>query len=477
MELLDRAVVPARLSLIYRSGHTMGYNPKLNTWERLPADTAELIRWLRAGRGRDALAAHLMRRFGYEAGHARARIQEIIQWCILRRLLYLDGEPAIPALTLPENPLSAVYWICTQACNLRCSYCYQDADVARKHELSTAEAKQLVDQAVEVGASTFVFTGGEPFVRRDLLEIARYSRDRGLRTNVITNGHYITKKTIGEVASIFHQITVSLDHMIPEHHDEVRGKGSWKHAVNASELILAAGVSLDVNSTLSRLGLKDVGELLRLGERFRIGRQRIVPQFPMGRGGNNRRTELTPDEVLNLGDTLNAAKQALAEDGHVPASLEGNYSTKRMRRNHCGAGLSEISVDPEGWVYPCRLLQYPNLKGDNIRTRSLREIYADSVPLREARARRAETLQPCRTCIIREHCGGGCRGIHTSFTQDPGRAHPLFCAFLRGTFEAEAWASTGELPPPRTIQFHEPIPHPEQLIPVSAIVRKTTQTP
>jgi radical SAM protein with 4Fe4S-binding SPASM domain len=474
MELLDRVVVPTRLSLIYRSGDTMGYNPGLNTWERLPDDTAELIRWLRAGRERKLLVAHMMRRFGYEAGHAGARIQEITQWCILRRLLYLDSEPVIPALIFPDNPLSAMYWICTQACNLRCSYCYQDANVARQNELSTAEAKHLVDQATEVGASRFVFTGGEPFVRRDLLEVARHSRERGLRTNVITNGHYITKKTIAEVASTFHHITVSLDHMIPEHHDEIRGKGSWRHAVNAIELILEAGISLDVNSVLSRLGLKDVAELLRLGEKFRVGRHRIVPQYPMGRGGNNRGTELSSDEVLNLGDTLNTAKQALAEGRHLPTSLEGNYSTKRKRTNHCGAGLSEISVDPEGWVYPCRLLQYPHLKSDNIRTRSLRQIYAESLPLRESRARRADLLQPCRTCIIREHCGGGCRGIHASFTQDPGRAHPLFCAYIRGTFEVEAWASTGKVPPPRTVQFQNPPSSLGEIIPVSAVVRKST---
>jgi MoaA/NifB/PqqE/SkfB family radical SAM enzyme len=77
---------------------------------------------------------------------------------------------------LPSHPLSTVYWICTQACNLRCTYCYQDASVARDRELSTAEGYDLVDQAIEAGARTFVFTGGEPFHRRD-----QKSRRRRLR--------------------------------------------------------------------------------------------------------------------------------------------------------------------------------------------------------------------------------------------------------------------------------------------------------
>ena len=96
-------------------------------------------------------------------------------------MLYLDQEPKSPEIVHPANTLETVYWICTQLCNLRCTYCYQDATVRRPHELSTDEGKSLVDQTVAAGADTFIFTGGEPFSRPDLLEIARYSKSRGFR--------------------------------------------------------------------------------------------------------------------------------------------------------------------------------------------------------------------------------------------------------------------------------------------------------
>ncbi len=451
--MLDRVVVPARLALIYRAGKTLGYNPGLNTWKMLDDDVAEALRWLRAKRERKALAEHLARRFDYSQSHAEERLRRILGWCVLHRMLYLDEEPKIRDIGPDAHSLESVYWICTQACNLRCAYCYQNATVSRPHELSTAEAKDLIGQTVEAGASTFIFTGGDPFVRRDLLELARCSRDSGLRTHVITNGHYITRKNLDQVSEVFDNVTISVDGVM-EHHDRSRGRGTWAHAVNAIELLVEAGVSVDVNSVLTKFGLADVKELLLLVDKWKIGEHRILPQFPMGRGDASRDDELAEEDLLRLGDYLYNARREITRDAVTTrTAVEGSYSTRMTRRNHCGAGLSEIAVDPEGWIYPCKLLQYARFKTSNIRDLRLAAIFAEHPILREVRARTADTLYPCKTCIIKNHCGGGCRGIHFSFTNDYIKAHPLFCAYLRHIFEVAAWSSTGDVPPPRKIEF------------------------
>ncbi len=474
LNVLERVVVPSRFALIYRSGETLGYNPGINLWERLDEDSAEVIRWLRAGRDRCSLEEHLERRFGCTQARAKERLQSILRWCILRRLLYLDQEPSLPAITHPPHPLVTIYWICTQACNLRCTYCYQDAAKARPNELSTAEGKNLIDQAAEIGIRTFIFTGGEPFWRRDLLEIAHYSRNRGLETNVITNGHFITKKNVKEVADVFNNVTISLDHGISEHHDRNRGKGSWARAVKAIDLLLEADVNnIDVNSTLSQFGLQDIEELLRFGKNRRIGQHRIIPQFPMGRGADARDGELSPNEILSVGDRIYYANCSLVEERETQIEPEGTYSTKLIRRNHCGAGLSEVSVDPEGWVYPCRLLQYPGFRTDNIRERKLVDIVTDHPILTSIRATVADTLYPCKTCIIKNHCGGGCRGIQFSFTHDYIKAHPLFCAYLRRTFEVQAWSSTGAVPASRKTEFSDMPVALSKVIPLSTVVRRS----
>ena len=307
---------------------------------------------------------------------------------------------------------------------------------------------------MESEAATFVITGGEPFTRRDLLEVARYSKSRGLRTNVITNGQYIRQKNVEEVARVFDRVTVSLDHGLPEHHDRHRGPGSWKRALNAIDLLIEAGVQVDVNSVLTKLGLRDVKELLQLIRSRRIGTHRITPQFPMGRGANSRDDQLTPTELLQVDEHLTKAGQNL--DGHGPRlTQEGAYTQKGMLRNHCGAGLSEVSVDPEGWVYPCRLLQYPKLRSQNIREARLVDIFDKDPLLRWNRGRTADTVHPCKTCIIKNQCGGGCRGIHMSLSEEYLEPHPMFCAYLRRGFEAEAWSSTGSVPAARKAKFHK----------------------
>lgn len=372
--MLNRVVVPSRFALIYRAGKTLGYNPGLNIWEPLDEDTAEVIRWLRAGRNRNNLEEHLVKRFSYTPIMAEERLQTILKWCILRRLLYLDQEPPTPEITQPANPLATIYWICTQGCNLRCTYCYQSATVARPNELSTEEGKNLVDQALELGVRTFVFTGGEPFSRHDLLEIASYSRNRGLQTSVITNGHFITEKNVQDVAAIFNRVTISLDHSIPEHHDRHRGQGACQKAIHGIDLLLQSGANVDVNSVLSRSGLKDLNELIRFIHDRPIGQHRITTQFPMGRASSTRSEELTASELLDFCTQISQAKLNVARDEGNKIKPEGNYSTKGNCRNHCGAGLSEISVDPEGWIYPCKLLQYPQFRTANIRDQRLKRL-------------------------------------------------------------------------------------------------------
>jgi len=455
MNLLTRVVVPSRLALICRGPDTLGYNPGLNTWEPLSEEAAELLRWLRAGRDRTRLADHFQERFGYSATEASATVRRILEWCVLRRMLYLEQQPEVAIPTYDKHQVVSVYWICTQACNLRCAYCYQNAAHARSNELSTAEAMTLVDQTVDLGANGFIFTGGEPFVRSDLLDIARYARARGLGTSVITNGHYISADNAAEVAQLFDGISVSLDSGTARHHDNCRGKGSWEKAAEAIDLLLAAGATVDVNSVLTHFGLADVEELISFVRARRIREHRIVPQFPMGRGGahRSRPADLTPSEVLGLNTRLRNADSACTTTEASPLSPEGTNTKKMVRRTHCGAGLSEVSVDPEGWVFPCRLLQYPRFRTDNVRERPLTEIVANHPALKGIRATVVDRLEPCKTCIIKYHCGGGCRGIQFSFTHDYVKAHPLFCAYLRSSFEEQAWNSSGMEPQPRRAEF------------------------
>jgi radical SAM protein with 4Fe4S-binding SPASM domain len=180
----------------------------------------------------------------------------------------------------------------------------------------------------------------------------------------------------------------------------------------------------------------------------------------MGRGNLESNDDLSPQDLLGLSDRVVASQRAVhhaqdVEEGQGRVRREGDYSRKGLRRQHCGAGLSEISVDPEGWVYPCKLLQYAQYQGENIRVKRLKEIYSNGYVMQEARRQIADNLTPCRTCIIKNYCGGGCRGIHASFSENHDGTNPLFCAYLRRSFEAGIWQESNMAIAPRRGDFNE----------------------
>jgi len=173
----------------------------------------------------------------------------------------------------------------------------------------------------------------------------------------------------------------------------------------------------------------------------------------MGRGAKAKEEELTSNQLIGLNDRILGL--VARDDSEVASQLrvEGDKGQKGMIRQHCGAGLSEVSVDPEGWVYPCRLLQYPQFRTLNVREHRIAEIYEQHPVLKTIQTTKVKQLSPCNTCIIRDACGGGCRGIHFSYEGEYATAHPLFCAYLRRSFEGQAWRSTGSIPPARRAQF------------------------
>lgn len=103
-------------------------------------------------------------------------------------------------------------WNYTNACNLRCIHCYQRADRPLSDELSTQERRAIVSELSEAGVVSMAFSGGEPLMRKDFLEVAKYAADRNMYVSLATNGTLIN----GEVAhrlkeSQVQYVEVSLD--------------------------------------------------------------------------------------------------------------------------------------------------------------------------------------------------------------------------------------------------------------------------
>ena len=117
-----------------------------------------------------------------------------------------------------------VSWMTTNQCNLKCVHCYQDAEEATERELTTDEAKKMIDEIARAGFKIMIFSGGEPLLRPDIYELVAHAASRGLRPVFGSNGTLITDevarrlKEAGAAA-----MGISVDSLDAAKHDKFRG--------------------------------------------------------------------------------------------------------------------------------------------------------------------------------------------------------------------------------------------------------------
>jgi MoaA/NifB/PqqE/SkfB family radical SAM enzyme len=144
-------------------------------------------------------------------------------------------------------------WLYTNYdCNLRCSYCVAKSgpNVPRR-ALGLSNVQRLVDEAVELGFSDVFFTGGEPFILKDIYDMLAYSSAR-IKTTVLTNAMLLRNKRLDKLCEIANDnliVQVSLDGGRPEDHDAYRGKGSWAKTVESIKLLQERGFRVRLSTT------------------------------------------------------------------------------------------------------------------------------------------------------------------------------------------------------------------------------------
>jgi radical SAM protein with 4Fe4S-binding SPASM domain len=347
-----------------------------------------------------------------------------------------------PKATAAEKfvPL-VVSWNVTRKCNLKCPHCYINAtNEELKNELSTEEAKMLIDQISEVSRPLLILSGGEPLLRQDVFELIRYGTEKGLRMGLGSNGVLIDEATATKLKEAgVKTVSISLDSSIPERHDEFRGvSGSWKKAVSAIKALRENGVLVQVNTTVTQQNYGEIDEIMSLAEQLGVENFHLFFLVPTGRGA--KIADISPAMYEGMIKTTFAktAKHKL----NVRPSCAPQFMriAKDMRLDMrqwirgCIAGLYYCRVYPNGEITPC---PYLPIKLGNIREKSFREIWFTSEVFKALRD--FDALKgKCGVCDYRSLCGG-CRarayGLSSDFIDFCGDLHEP--AELKGDYLAE----------------------------------------
>lgn len=341
-----------------------------------------------------------------------------------------------------------IAWESTVACNLACVHCRACAQTEpAPDELTTEEMKALLDDIASFSSPIFIISGGEPLMRKDVFEVARYARMRGLRVAMSPNGTLITDAVAREMAaSGIARVSVSIDGSGPAQHDGVRGvAGAFDAAMEGLAACRANSIGFQLNTTVMRQNLEDLPDIQRLALRLEAEAWHVFMLVPTGRGRAD--DEITPTEyeaVLNwVYETARTSPVPIRvtcgpqfmrivatrrrADGD-PTGLvrpwgSDAHSHLDSSSRGCLAGNGYCFVSHKGDVYPCGYL--PLLAG-NVRERSFRQIYQESELFQMLRDY-SRLEGKCGACEFVKICGG-CRARALSMTGNVLAEEP-FCTY------------------------------------------------
>ena len=342
-----------------------------------------------------------------------------------------------------------IAWEITRRCNLRCVHCRSSSqlEVEGHPDFSLDEAKRVLDDIRSYASPVVVLSGGEPLLRPDVFDIARYGTALGLRMCLATNGSLVTADTCRQITeSGIRMVSLSLDGSTAAVHDDFRNQpGAFDGVMNAIRLFNAHNIDFLVNSSFTKRNQDEAPKIHQLVKSLGATAWYLFMIVPTGRGEEIMAELIPPDEyaaMLNWHyDMEKEEDELLVRPTCAPqyyrvvlqrAKQEGERFKRRTLKfstggsKGCLAGQLICMIDVDGNVLPC---SYFPLPAGNIRHQSFREIWEESPLFLEMRDF-AGYKDHCGRCEYLNVCGG-CRARAWAVTGDYLAGEP-FCSHRPG---------------------------------------------
>ena len=345
-----------------------------------------------------------------------------------------SGKLPSHLLQFSKDKKPVVVWNMTQRCNLKCVHCYAHAIDPDKHKdlIGTEKGKEIIDDLAQYGAPVMLFSGGEPLVRQDLVELAHHATSKGMRAVISTNGTLITKQKARELKEVgLSYVGISLDGM-EEVHNKFRGvPNSFKKALEGIENCKAEGLKVGLRLTINKQNAPEIPKVFQLLKDMEIPRICLYHLVYSGRGSEIIKEDLDHQSTRNVVDLIMDETKKLHDAGHpkevltVDNHADGPYVWMRMMRedperakevfellqfnegNSSGRGIGCISWD--GSVHPDQFWREKVF--GNVLERPFSEIWEDmSIELlSKMKDKKQHVGGRCAKCRFLNICGGNFR--------------------------------------------------------------------
>ncbi len=296
-------------------------------------------------------------------------------------------------------PLQTAFEV-TYRCNLKCKHCFVVRN-KNKNELSFREITPIIDQLAQAGCFKLILTGGEIFIRRDILDIAEYVRYRNFFLILFTNGTLLTERIADRLVYLKPNTEISLYGFKATHDRITRVPGSFDATVRGIKLLVDRGLRVTVKSVVMNENVKELWDLKHFAKNLGVKDVLIPGGLLISPRDDGSKLPL----ALRLSDAQ--LKDYFRKECFFKKSSGINIKSKleKVKKDYllCLAGFVTSNITPYGNVNPCLQIR---LKSDtnNLRQYSFKKIWEENKEIRAVRELRVTDRKDCIGCEVIEDC-------------------------------------------------------------------------
>ena len=290
-----------------------------------------------------------------------------------------------------KNKLLKVQIDVIHDCNAACIFCLQGNEPpANKNYLTLAEMKKLLRRLKRMGVFHVGFSGGEPFMRKDFVEILNYASRCGFMVSAVTNLHVANQNSLMEISQIPDlRLLVSFHSQNPDNYRKHFGLKSdiFFETLEKIKYLLGSNVSVGIAVTVTKYNISELGDIKDFF--IKMGMQSKDINFNFLKSGKI--------DILNLRPSLNDVKNLLESR----PDITNEFKKINNKSFLCSAGRISCTISPHGDVFPCGFM---NDSAGNVKNCDIETIWNNSHFFKFIRSIKEENFTKCSLCEIRSKC-------------------------------------------------------------------------
>jgi len=457
---MERVVVPPRIRVFSQGEWYIYFDPYNWVWVRVNESGRLLLELFRKYMTVPEVVDNIKEKFGLAHDQAEAGVNSFVESVVSAGFLhhndYKERDRSIfPRVDFPND----IYLHMTNNCNLKCPYCYNKTDRETKIQLekigmvaptmNTEEYKGLIGRIIDCGVKRILFTGGEPLMRPDVLELIEFARSKSdtVVLEMLTNAILITDEVAEKLVTYMNNVTISLDGHEKHMHDYYRGKNTFEPTVRGIRRLVAKKKEMgSARPYVCIVPALTERNILNMKEIFEyslddLGANGLAPII--FQAGDHQEVNLTQIPALNVYlEAMDRTSEYMISRAERLGKPVNGSAAPIGPRNHCGVGHGEISVDPGGFVYPCQSLHFDEFVCGNVREYDIKHIFDESPVMNKMRSTTVDVISVCSHCDLRYLCNAGCRATAYNVYRELDAHNEIYCNYLETLAVGRMWGTS-----------------------------------